>query len=223
MFNLEQSIAEWRQRMLAAGIKSPVPLEELESHLREEIERQTKAGMDEQQAFQTTIPQIGQAKELKTEFARGRRLMNILEIELVNKKWEAKWVPPVLVLMSNFLFLSFGARLLFKTGGFSQMTSAQEMSALAAVIVSYLLFSSGFWGHKFLPVIPNKRARLAVGAFAAALVSFWVMIFLAHANYSIAEFVVAFCWAFFTPMAALGGLIFGLEKAAQKRAAMADS
>ena len=37
MFNLEQAIAEWRQQMLATGIQTPVPLEELEIHLREEI------------------------------------------------------------------------------------------------------------------------------------------------------------------------------------------
>ena len=44
MFNLEQAITEWRQRMLAAGLRSPVPLDELESHLRDEIERQVRAG-----------------------------------------------------------------------------------------------------------------------------------------------------------------------------------
>jgi len=32
MFNLEQAIADWRQKMLAAGIETPVPLEELELH-----------------------------------------------------------------------------------------------------------------------------------------------------------------------------------------------
>jgi len=37
MFNLEPSIAEWRRQMLAAGVKTPVPLEELESHLRDEL------------------------------------------------------------------------------------------------------------------------------------------------------------------------------------------
>ena len=37
MFGLEQAIADWRQQMLAAGIKTPVPLEELEIHLREDI------------------------------------------------------------------------------------------------------------------------------------------------------------------------------------------
>src|ERR1700761_5471759 len=93
MFNLEQSIANWRKEMLAAGIKAPVPLEELESHLREEIERQIKLGMDTQQAFQLTVSQIGQAKELKLEFAKERPLKRLLETELVKKEWELKWMP----------------------------------------------------------------------------------------------------------------------------------
>jgi hypothetical protein len=32
--------------MLAAGIETPLPLEELEIHLREEIERQVKSGLN---------------------------------------------------------------------------------------------------------------------------------------------------------------------------------
>jgi hypothetical protein len=39
MFNLEQAISEWRRQMIAVGIKTPVPLEELESHLREDVEQ----------------------------------------------------------------------------------------------------------------------------------------------------------------------------------------
>ena len=38
MFSLEQAIIRWRRRMLAAGIKTPVPLEELESHLCDGVE-----------------------------------------------------------------------------------------------------------------------------------------------------------------------------------------
>lgn len=72
MFNLEESIAEWRQQMLVAGIKSPVPLEELENHLREEIDRQIKSGMDEQRAFQLATRQIGTAKQIKMEFMKMR-------------------------------------------------------------------------------------------------------------------------------------------------------
>ena len=68
MFDLEQSITDWRQQMLAAGIKTPVPLEELENHLREEIEQQMKSGRTKQVAFHSAIQTIGPASLLKEEF-----------------------------------------------------------------------------------------------------------------------------------------------------------
>ena len=74
MFNLEQSIADWRQQMLSAGIGTPVPLEELEIHLREEIERQMKPGFNGQQAFEISVRQIGQPRPLKDEFKKMERM-----------------------------------------------------------------------------------------------------------------------------------------------------
>ena len=65
MFDLEKAIAEWRRQMLAAGIKTPVPLEELESHLREDIERQMKSGLSAQRAFEIAMENIGQAPNSK--------------------------------------------------------------------------------------------------------------------------------------------------------------
>ena len=73
MFDLENAIADWRQQMLAAGIQTPVPLEELESHLRDEIERQMKSGLSEQKAFGSAVRQIGQPKTLNIEFKRSER------------------------------------------------------------------------------------------------------------------------------------------------------
>ena len=68
MFDLETSIAEWRKQMLSAGIKSPVPLEELENHLREEIERQLKSGRNQQAIFNSAVQKIGPGNVLKREF-----------------------------------------------------------------------------------------------------------------------------------------------------------
>jgi hypothetical protein len=68
MFNLEHSIAEWRRQMLAAGIKTPVPLEELEIHLREDVEQRLQAGLGERQAFETAARQIGRAQLIENEF-----------------------------------------------------------------------------------------------------------------------------------------------------------
>jgi hypothetical protein len=70
MFNLEQAILEWRRQMLAAGVKTPVPLDELESHLRDEIEQRTNLGLSEAEALQTAIQKMGQAGLVKKEFAK---------------------------------------------------------------------------------------------------------------------------------------------------------
>ncbi len=87
MPDLESQIAEWRRQMLAAGIRSPVPLDELEEHLREDMEAQTCSGMDAQCAFKTAVQRIGPALELKSEFQKcpkttsmKQNLINVLVI-----------------------------------------------------------------------------------------------------------------------------------------------
>ncbi len=84
LFDLEKSIADWRKQMLSAGIKTPVPLEELEIHLREEIERQTRSGLDEQEIFIVAAKKIGQGKMLRKEFKKveygheARRVLRLI-------------------------------------------------------------------------------------------------------------------------------------------------
>ncbi|MBI3876424.1 MAG: hypothetical protein HY300_10820 [Verrucomicrobia bacterium] len=58
--------------MTAGGIKSTAVLDELESHLREEIGQQMRSGSSEKQAFDAAVQQIGQAGALKVEFAKVR-------------------------------------------------------------------------------------------------------------------------------------------------------
>jgi hypothetical protein len=72
MFDLEQAIANWRTHMLVAGIKTPVPLDELEYHLREDIGQQVQSGISPRQAFENSVQQIGCADELKIEFNKTR-------------------------------------------------------------------------------------------------------------------------------------------------------
>ena len=70
MFNLDQAIAEWRQQMLAAGINTSEVLNELESHLREDVELQTQSGSDKQSAFAIAVQRMGQADGLRQEFKK---------------------------------------------------------------------------------------------------------------------------------------------------------
>lgn len=82
MFNLEQSISEWRGQMLSAGIKNPDIVDELESHLREDWARRVQSGENEEKAFEGAVQGIGQASLLKHEFAK-----------LSGKRW--KWLKKI--------------------------------------------------------------------------------------------------------------------------------
>ena len=70
MFNLDQAIEQWRRQLAVGGIKSLEALDELESHLREEVRHQLEAGLDEAQAFAVAVGRIGEACELKREFSK---------------------------------------------------------------------------------------------------------------------------------------------------------
>jgi hypothetical protein len=72
MFDVEQAIATWRQNLQSAGIKAPVPLDELESHLRDDIDQLIINGLNLERSFQVAIGQIGSASSLKTEFTKVR-------------------------------------------------------------------------------------------------------------------------------------------------------
>jgi len=104
MFNMEQAITAWRRQMLAAGIKAPVPLEELESHLREEIDKQIQSGISEQLAFETAVERIGYPSQLKNEFkktgcAKDDRSWKLLRMGLIGAA-----ITPILNLIGLFVF-----------------------------------------------------------------------------------------------------------------------
>ena len=70
MFNLEQSISEWRRQMHSAGVTNPQILDELESHLREDVARRMQSGESEQHAFESAIQALGDVAVLKVEFKK---------------------------------------------------------------------------------------------------------------------------------------------------------
>lgn len=73
MFNLDQAIADWRRQMAAVGLNSAAVLDELESHLRDEIEVQIRSGLEEERAFELACRRLGPPGKLSTEFARSGR------------------------------------------------------------------------------------------------------------------------------------------------------
>jgi hypothetical protein len=86
MMNLEQAIAEWRRQMLAAGINNPVPLEELESHLRQDIHALVSAGKEESEAFQLAVSRLGSPAAVRIEFSKIRS-GPILSVKIGSLLW----------------------------------------------------------------------------------------------------------------------------------------
>lgn len=129
MFDLEKSIAEWRQQMLAAGIKTPAPLEELENHLREEIRALVSKGTSENEAFRLAAVRVGSPNQLAAEFNQPRGTLNRTEMVVrfglllttflaavlaVGKWFSGKWS---LVLAAHVFCVSVGYFAVLLTGG----------------------------------------------------------------------------------------------------------
>ncbi len=71
MFNLEQAIEQWRRQVEAAGLNSAEALDELECHLRDDVEVQVLSGLDTQSAFELAAQRLGTPVELSKEFAKS--------------------------------------------------------------------------------------------------------------------------------------------------------
>lgn len=218
MFDLEQSLAEWRRQMGAAGIKSPVPLEELESHLREEIERLTGAGLRGSEAFVTAVQKIGPAPVVQAEFEKARGLG-------AAHSWRPKQIIFVAGLGAVSMFIL--VCLLFKLGSFSQITPAQQLSGLAATAVMLLLAGGGPLAGRFFPVIHSRPIRDAIGIFFGLLVMLWYAVFasviLPLVEGTLGQLIVIVLWSTMVPTGVFGGLIAGIETAARRKTALAGS
>jgi hypothetical protein len=72
MFEVERAIIDWRREMQCRGIKAVETLDELECHLREDLEVHVCSGMEIQDAFDAARAGIGQSESLGLEFKKIR-------------------------------------------------------------------------------------------------------------------------------------------------------
>jgi hypothetical protein len=152
MRDLDQLIAEWRRELSEGGLKSPQALDELESHLREDVQRQVKAGATPDQAFASAVRRLGPIHALNVEFrkANGKlleRLMIAVSVVLV----------AFIVWMSGFTFVQM------------QLGAAEQFTAYAAVICSLFIACAWRYAVPFLPVIPGRARRMMLGAACIAM------------------------------------------------------
>ncbi|EEF62681.1 hypothetical protein [Pedosphaera parvula] len=202
MFNLEQEIKKWRRQLAAGGIKSSAALEELECHLREDIQRQMQSGVGAQPAFEDAVRRIGKVETLKEEFMKIKRT-----------EAQQRRLARISLIIGGMVYLLGGIFGLLK----SDLGSTERLLGFAAVIFSLLSLGSGRYLSRFLPVLTSDRARIKV-QFACALPAVaWVFVYfyviLPHCNLTLGEVVVATLWGI-APLAIVGGITNGMDEAA---------
>jgi hypothetical protein len=106
MFDLESSITEWRRQMLAAGLKTGRRLDELESHLREEISALKSAGASEAVAFEQAVARLGSPQSVYTEFNK----IGVGHIWPVKIGW-ALWLAATLLVAGRLMWRLLAGRL----------------------------------------------------------------------------------------------------------------
>jgi hypothetical protein len=217
MFDLETFIARWRKQMLAAGIKAPVPLEDLEIQLREEIERQMKSGLSEAEAFKTSVQKIGPAQTVQNEFKK-------VEAAKEARDWELTQIRFAVVTSLFSLFLC--SLVVFKIGSFSEATSGQKTSCLAAIAAFALLAWGGRSSHQMFPVIRARQIRDAIFISGGGLLLLWwlvlVHIILPRHDFTTGQLLVTILWEMIVPCGIFLGSSWGIETAAREKMAPAD-
>ena len=269
MFNLEQSIAEWRQQMLAAGFKTPVPLEELETHLCEEVGRQMKSGLSEQNAFEISVRRIGRPEILESEFKKNESTAmkktgvfaiftgTVIILRILTEHFGAAhssqneqraWLIAggaitFFGLCSAFIYFESGDGRnvrLWKVIGIAYSTFAIWLSALPIILfltvpkfsvavgvsgrilvfmaLAVSILSVFGWKkcREILPAIRSQRTRTIVGIAGCLLGLGCVALcfFMQTLHFSIG--IILLTWAL-AMASVLGGVGYGLEKAAQER------
>jgi len=165
MFDLEQAIAEWRQRMRAAGIQSPVPLEELESHLREEMERLRETGLSDPTAFDAAVREMGEAGLLTVEFARAGGLSSWFgndRATRIHRILGVLWVMQCLWYGSKLL-LNFAQGLPFYWLTWGMLALVLGIAyELAGMVGGIYLFRGSRWGRSTIRLMAAVGLLLAI-------------------------------------------------------------
>jgi len=134
MFNLEEQISRWRQQMLAAGINSPVPLEELENHLREDVSHLVASGKSEAAAFQIALARVGNPGAVGSEF----------------KKTSSRWSTPFVV--GSLIWAALAAVFMavmasrWVAGKFNLLLTAHIFTLTMGYVTAFLAGGLGVYG-----------------------------------------------------------------------------
>jgi hypothetical protein len=208
MFNLETAIAEWRRQMTIAGIKSPVPLEELENHLREDFEAQIRSGAIPERAFEIAAGRLGSPAAIKQEFSKVGKVMSA-RVRKFNFVFSA---------VVAVLFCAVGVQFLVNITH-AHVAPVERISLAGAFLSAGLLLSAWMFLWRFFPVLPRAQTRIAAVFLCVVLSGFCATVLLRILplrSGTTEELMITVAWALLVPIGAAAAFIYGLEEAAYR-------
>ena len=155
MFDLNSSIENWKAKLIASGIYSNEDLDELEAHLKDEMDNLIeKNSLGEEDAFILAKHKIGEVKELKTEY---KKVNNVL-----------LWKKRVLLLIGGYLFIKslvsiHSLLLVFLFSGKKGLEILNVSYPIILFIAFTILIALSFSNYlqqkivKFLEILNDKR------------------------------------------------------------------
>jgi hypothetical protein len=219
MFNLERAIAKWRQRMAVSGIKDTAVLDELESHLWEDIDRQVKAGLNEEKAARAAMQRMGRSDLLRAEFAKVGGAKAARAGKVLGIACGLAALPLSVLAVPTFLTVP-------------ELSGGQRFIASTAVLLTFLSIASWRFSHRFLPAIGNRKIRLTTSVacgitglislyiFGALLPTVIVPRFFSASNTGelrpVFAMGITMLWVM-AVTAVLGAIAYGLEGAARRQ------
>jgi hypothetical protein len=207
MFDMERAIAEWRQRMGAAGVKAEKILKELESHLRDELARLVKSGLSLEAAFQLAVRKIGESDAIAREFEKAAP----------GKEFRERKIKHLCVVFTSLLYLL--PFVLSIPRPWISFDPVQRWLGIGAIALTILSLFSGLLLYRVLPIIPSKRIRTRIQFASVIPVIVWIAAFgfaiLPRLDLTFGQITVVTLWAI-APLAIFGGLTLGLDEAAHR-------
>ena len=183
MFNLEDGIKGWRRQLAESGITSAEILDELEGHLRDEVDAQMRSGKTPDNAFKSAVAQMGHSRELGTEFSK-----------LADSAQRPKYLGVFCFLATALIALN-AQPLIEELAASASITRAIAFTGML-VIAAYLAALP--FCYRKLPSIRRPAVAWAL-KFGSLLVNFWILLALLSAlqlvQVKLDEGVVQLFWA----------------------------
>ncbi|GFP74716.1 permease prefix domain 1-containing protein [Clostridium fungisolvens] len=126
MFQLEKSLMDWKKKLSASNSLTNSDIEELESHLLDEIDALKKKTLTEEEAFYVACSRIGSVDLLTSEYS------------IVNSNF--LWIKKFLWLLSGYLIISFSEKLITTLSIFITTTFFKRIE-LHAHELTYISFA----------------------------------------------------------------------------------